>query len=153
MQTSQLLLEILGKERSESDKLLLNLIEIVHENPIVQSDDVIWLYDFPQSGFTLWYNEDNGSFIVCRFDVLLPHRSELQRKTYSQELPFNFKPMDSYREVEQKLPGATMTIKDYQRAKDLRPLVVSTAFYPPGPPRAPLMFVTVSYEPNNSSSV
>jgi hypothetical protein len=143
------LLDLLGKPRPTSAELLIQLIDDLGEKPKVDcTHDRLWSYDFPRSGVSLEFDTKLGMFIYLTLFVLVlsDENGELgSRRPYDGALPFGFTASDSYSEVEAKLPGGTMVVKDYRFAVDLRPLVVRTAFHPPGPPRAPLHFISVEY--------
>src|ERR1700733_746478 len=141
------LLTLLGKPRPTSAQLLIQLIEDLGEQPMVDcTHDRLLSYEFARSGVSLECDTKLGMFIYLTIFVLvLPDENgEVgSRRLYNGSLPFGFTASDSFSDVEAKLPGATMVVKDYGFAVDLRPLVVRTSFHPPGAPTAPLYFISV----------
>lgn len=141
---SELLIDLVGRPRPSSGNLLMALIEEVGEKPKVSCDESrLWIYDFVDSGFELTFNSRVGVFIHLSIYVDV-HSG---RPTFKETLPFGFSKGDTLVQIEKKLPGASLTVKDYRFVPDLRPLVVTAHFHPPGPPTAHLDFISVYLDP------
>ena len=126
--------ELVGKTRPDSARLLIHLIEDLGEQPVVDCiDDELCLYDFVGVGAKFFYYTEDGSFRMLQLCIATAQVKAGELQPYTGKLPFKISADDSRELVEKKLPGGTMSVKDYRYDTDLRPLVLTFHFNTPDP--------------------
>ena len=147
MDACEELIALLGKPRPTNAQLFMNLIQGIDEKPILDYFHHRYCdYDFLKSGIRLQFDTELGIFDRLRFQVHRGYSDEHQ--SYAGRLPFEIGRNDSVEEVEAKIPGSTMQLKDYRFDLDLRPLVLNCVFSEANEPVFPqryLRWITVDY--------
>jgi hypothetical protein len=121
------IIELLGQPPSTLALEILS--EQFQETPIVGFDSSLSReYVLTNSGFSLRMNKKTGNFESVSFFFRTANVLEGFIKPYSGDLPSGILATDSSTEVEKKMPGGTMAVKDYRFDTDLRPLVYTFTF-------------------------
>lgn len=147
---------LLGKSRNQTAQLLLKFIEDLDEKPHVDCNhERIWVYEFPLTGLVLDFDAKYGMFYCATFHISTGPTKSGTLQSYSGSLPFGISYDDSREEIERKLPGGTMEVKDYRFDVDLRPLIVTFHFgyHSPGAPEEwseELALVSVRFDYSDS---
>ncbi len=123
------LVELLGCPSSKHVELLIGVGAELNEQPVIEYfNEKYWEYSFEKSGIDLSYDNEKGFFDHLTLHIATPSVKEGGRKPYLGDLPFGVERNDLKDDVEMKLPGATMVIKDYRTDRGLRPFVFTAHF-------------------------
>lgn len=126
------LVELLGAPRHRNADILIKIIDDLAEQPLVDcTHERKWFYDFHRSGVSLVFDCKVEIFEHLTLFISVDSNDE-SIKAFSGELPYGITHNDSREEVEIKVPGGTMAVKDYRYDVDIRPLELTFHFDPTG---------------------
>jgi hypothetical protein len=145
------LIDLLGKPRSVNERLFADLVRLLGNRPSFYAIKEHRFYDFNEAGISLYFDDGYGIFTSVNLHIRTAGVREGSVNRYAGNLPFGITIDDSEQDVEAKLPGGMMAVKDYRFDVDLRPLIVTFSFgtpdfQSPGVGRREMTMVAVSYE-------
>ena len=143
---------LLGKPHAENVDLLIRLIDDLGDRPNIQHlSKRTWSYYFERSGIELYFDTVYEFFNQMNLYIWTDSVTPGGNKPYAGNLPFQITADDSEEQVQKKLPGGCMEVKDYRFDNDLRPLVLTFHFgtadrQSPGVGERKMFMVSVLYE-------